>query len=204
MTAQRVGAEGQAILAMTAATVRSQRTPANWNVSRTAAPMRAVMWLPSNARARWRRVFTVSALMSRQAAVSALLRPSTLRKHEDRAVDLWQRIHGVLDGLAELVVSRALLRASGSRCKRRHALLEVGLPASPAPTRRRLVHGDPREPRREPCPASELVEVLEGAHERVLGYVLGLPLVPHDGPCDTVKPLVVAAREKFEEGGLAR
>ncbi len=33
----------------------------------------------SNARARWRRVFTVSALMSRQAAVSAVLRPSTSR-----------------------------------------------------------------------------------------------------------------------------
>ena len=64
MTAQRVGVEGQAILPMTAATVRSQRAPANWNVSRTAAPMRAVMWLRSNARARWRRVFTVSALMS--------------------------------------------------------------------------------------------------------------------------------------------
>ena len=31
------------ILAMTAATVRSQRAPANWNVSRAATPMRAVM-----------------------------------------------------------------------------------------------------------------------------------------------------------------
>src|SRR5215471_14536733 len=67
---------GRTILAITAATVRSQRAPANWNDSRAATPIRAVMWFRSRIRARWRRVFTVSSLMSRQAAVSAVLRPS--------------------------------------------------------------------------------------------------------------------------------
>jgi len=45
--------------------------------------------------------------------------------------------------------------------------------------------------------------VLEGPHLRVLDHVLGFPLVPHDGPCDPVEPLVVAAHEQLEESGLA-
>src|SRR2546426_3637687 len=47
----------------------------------------------------------------------------------------------------------------------------------------------------KPCPAGELVKVLKGAHVGVLGHVLGLPLVPHDRPCDPIEPLVVAAHE---------
>src|SRR5207247_5682014 len=52
------------ILAITAATMRSQRAPANSNVSRTAAPTRALMWLRISARARCRRAFAVSWLIS--------------------------------------------------------------------------------------------------------------------------------------------
>ena len=164
--------------------------------------MRAVMWLRSNARAVEASLhcFPVDIEAGRSFGRTQALH---VTQHEDRAVDLRQRIHGGLDRLAELMVSSALLRACGSRCKRQHTLLDVDLPASPAPTRRRLMHGDPREPRREPCPAGELVKVLKGAHVGVLGHVLGLTLVPHDSPCDPVKPLVVAAHEKFEERGLA-
>src|SRR5438132_1509017 len=92
-----------------------------------------------------------------------------LAQHEDRAVDLWQRIHGVLDGLAELMVSRALLRACGSRGKSRHALLEVG-----AGPRFRTCVIDHRAARSAPAQAAR-VAVVDVAPEGDQPRLPGIP-----------------------------
>ena len=66
------------------------------------------------------------------------------------------------------------------------------------------MHGDARQPGREARAARELVEVLERAHVGVLHDVLGLVLVPEDGPRHAVEPLVVPANEHLEQRRLPR
>src|SRR5216110_3201481 len=72
----------------------------------------------------------------------------------------------------------------------------------PAYAHQRLVDNDPREPGTELRAAAKLADVAIGIQVCVLKRVLGLGIVPENGPRHPEESAVVAAHQRLERGRI--